>query len=315
MRVSRQPLESVEPLAASVVTVGNFDGVHRAHQELFRRVVETARSKGVSAVVLSFEPHPARILAPSRAPQILTPSDLKIRLIAEQGADVLWILPFTAQVAELSPDEFVEQAICRALRAQEVHVGANFRFGHNRQGTVDLLAALGRAHGFAVRVLPVMNVRGQPVSSSRVRALLADGRITMASRLLGRPYAVAGRIEAGEGRGRRLTVPTLNLGSVQQQLPKVGVYVTRTTVGARIFESVTNVGYQPTFGQHQLTVESHLLNFSGEVAADRMEIQFLYRLRDEMKFPCPDALKAQIGKDAHRALRYFHLWRLFVFVR
>ncbi len=311
MRVTRQPLESAETLAASVATIGNFDGVHLAHQELIRGVVQAARYKGLPAVVLTFDPHPAQILAPDRAAKLLTPLDVKIGLIAERGVDLLWILPFTELVAQLSPEEFVRLALIRALGVREIHVGMNFCFGRNRRGTVELLAGFGQTLSFIVKVLPMMNVRGEPVSSSRIRALLEDGKIARANRLLGRPYGVGGRLTAGEGRGRRLTVPTLNLGTVEQQLPKTGVYVSRTTLGERQFESVTNVGYKLTFGPHQLAVESHLLNYSDELNEDRMEIQFLYRLRDERKFPDSDALKRQIGKDVERSVRYFHLWRSF----
>ena len=310
MRVLRQSLPPAESLAASVVTIGNFDGVHCAHQELFGSVVQAARSLGVPAVVLTFDPHPAQILAPERVPKTLTQLSLKLRLIAEQGVDIVWILPFTHALAQLSPEEFVEQALVRALGARQIHVGANFCFGRNRQGTVDRLRQLGETEGFAVHVLPLRMMRGEPVSSSRIRALLDEGKISLANRLLGRAYELAGLVEPGEGRGRRLTVPTLNLATPQQQLPRTGVYVTRTLLGERRFESVTNVGTKPTFGPHPLSIETYLLEDPPQGEENRLRIQFLYRLREERAFPTSEALKAQIGKDIRRTRRYFH-WQQF----
>ncbi len=312
MRIIRQPLESPESLPASVITIGNFDGVHRAHCELFRRVVNAARDLGLPAVALTFDPHPARVLAPERAPKILTLQDLKLRLIADQQLDLAWILPFTRQVAQLSPAEFVERVLLQALGARQVHVGANFRFGRNRQGTVDVLTRLGQTKGFSVHVLPLMTLRGEPVSSSRIRSLLDEGRIPLANRLLGRPYEIVGSVERGQGLGHRLTVPTLNLGAGEQQHPRPGVYITRTLLGERAFESVTNVGYKPTFGPHPLAIETHLLSYASEVHEDHLRIQFLYRLRDELRFPHAQALKAQIMMDSRRAVRYFHLCRQFL---
>jgi riboflavin kinase / FMN adenylyltransferase len=304
-------LESLPvPTGPSVVTVGNFDGVHRAHQRLIGRVVEAARATGVASIAVTFEPHPLAVLAPTIAPKLLTPLELKCRLIAALGVDTLLALPFTSRFSRLSPAQFVRQILVEALGAATVVVGPNFRFGHEQMGTTEVLAQLAKQEGFRVEVLPMLQIRREPVSSSRIRHLLGKGHVERAARLLGRPFSNSGRIVAGIGVGRRETVPTLNLAPVEAQLPKIGVYVTRTRTGETSWPSVSNVGHKPTFGNYPVTVESFLLDFSGEVGEHEMEVEYLYRLRDEMKFPSPAALKAQIQHDAARARHYFRLTRL-----
>jgi riboflavin kinase/FMN adenylyltransferase len=323
MRIIRDLHELGPLLRPSVVTVGNFDGVHLAHQRLLRSVVETARQTsqtdqtgqmgtvGAVAAAMTFEPHPARLLAPERAPKLLTPLERKVQLIEEQGIELLVVVPFTREFSCLSPLEFARQVLAEKLRAAVVVVGPNFRFGHGHAGDVALLAELGREQEFRTEVLPAVEVRGERVSSSRIRELLSEGRVGAAGRLLGRPFAVCGSIVRGIGVGSKQTVPTLNLAPYEEQLPKRGVYVTHTKVGRETYESVTNVGHKPTFGEHRLTVESFLLNFSGEINAAAMEVEFLHRLRDEMKFPSPAALKTQIQKDARRSVKFFRLLKLF----
>ena len=309
-----------QPLQASVITVGNFDGVHVGHQRLLRRVVERAREAGVPSGVLTFDPHPTYVLAPERAPKVLTPLPEKIALIEATGIDILWVLPFTLELSRMSPAEFLDEVLVRRLRAQVVVVGPNFRFGHRQAGDVQLLMELGRERGLEVEVVEATRVRGQMASSTRIRELAALGRVNFAGRLLGRPFSVSGPIVRGSGIGRQQTVPTLNLAHVDRtldgqpprQLPKGGVYVTRTRVAGGEHESVTNVGRKPTFGEHELTVEPYLLDYrGGHIDADTMEIQFLHRLRDERKFPDAAALKAQIMRDVGRSLGYFRRLRLF----
>ncbi|HEY6290101.1 MAG TPA: bifunctional riboflavin kinase/FAD synthetase, partial [Terriglobia bacterium] len=298
------------------MTVGNFDGVHLGHQKLFGRVLERARAAGSTAAVLTFDPHPSQVLAPERAPKLLTPLPEKVRLIEATGIDLLWVRPFTLALSLMSPAQFVDQVLVHELRAIAVIVGPNFRFGHRQAGDVRRLAALGLATGFETAVEEALIVRGQMVSSTRIRELAELGRVHMAGRLLGRPFSVAGPIVRGLGIGREQTVPTLNLASLEErfprQLPKPGVYVTRTRVAGAEHESVTNIGRKPTFGQHELTVESFLLDYGGgRIEAEEMEVQFLHRLRDERKFPDAAALKAQILQDARRSLGYFRRLRLF----
>jgi riboflavin kinase/FMN adenylyltransferase len=307
MRVIRDLRELRSPLAASVVTVGNFDGVHLAHQMLLRQVVETARSRGAVAVAITFDPHPIKFLAPGRAPKLLTPLERKITLMEKEGLDLLVILPFTRELSHLSPLEFVRSVLVTPLRAVSVHVGPTFRFGYRQSGDIDVLKALARQEGFQLAILPLLEVRGHQVSSTRIRELIAAGQVHVASRLLGRPFSTCGPIVAGVGVGHKHTVPTLNLVPIEEQLPKIGVYVTRTTLGDVAHDSVTNVGYRPTFGANNLTIETHLLNYTGDVPESEMEIVYLYRLRDEMKFQNPAILKVQILEDTRRALKFFRL--------
>ena len=307
MRVISDLHKLGEPLAPCVVTIGNFDGVHLAHQTLLRRVVEVARPQGWGATAITFEPHPIKILSPDHAPKLLTTLERKIELIESMGIDLLVALPFTRELARQSPLEFVRHVLVRPLHASSVHVGPNFRFGYRQSGDTEILEELGKQEGFRVEVVPLLEVRGDRVSSTRIRELLAEGLVHKANRLLGRPFAARGPIVAGMGAGRKHTVPTLNLAPIEEQLPKVGVYVTHTLLGGVPYDSVTNVGFKPTFGDHRLTVETFLLGFSGQIDESAMEIKFLYRLRDEMKFQNPAILKVQIQEDARRALKFFRL--------
>lgn len=307
MRVISNLQELGESRARSVVTVGNFDGVHLAHQTLLRRVVDVARSQAALATAITFEPHPIKVLAPDHAPKLLTPLPRKVELIAATGIDLLVVLPFTRELARQSPLEFVRCVLVDPLRTLSVHVGPNFRFGYRQSGDTEILEELGKQEGFRVEVVPMLVVRGDRVSSTRIRELLTEGQVHKANRLLGRPFSSRGPIVAGMGVGRKHTVPTLNLAPIEEQLPKVGVYVTHTLLGGARHDSVTNVGFKPTFGDHRLTVETFLLNFSGQIDDADMEIEFLYRLRDEIKFQNPAILKVQIQEDARRSLKFFCL--------
>ncbi len=313
MRVIHNVYESRHLPSTCVVTIGNFDGVHLGHRKLLDRVVQVARPIGAVAAAITFEPHPIKFLSPARAPKLLTPFPRKVRLIEACGIDMLVVLPFNRELAHLSPLEFVRNILVRPLHAVAIHVGPNFRFGHRHSGDVEMLEKLGRQEGFEVEVTPLVEVRGQEVSSTRIRQLLAQGSVHVANRLLGRPFSAYGPIAAGMGVGHKHTVPTLNLAPIEEQLPKIGVYVTRTKIGDKSHDSVTNVGHKPTFGDdHKLTVETFLLNFPGGGIRERhLEIEFLYRLRDEMKFKNPAMLKAQIQEDARRSSKFFRLLRAF----
>ena len=307
MRVIGDLRELGQPMAPSVATIGNFDGVHLAHETLLRRIVEAARLQGFVATAVTFEPHPIKVLAPEHAPRLLTPLRRKIDLIAATGIDLLVVLPFTRELARQSPLEFVRNVLVNPLHAASVHVGPNFRFGYRQSGDTEILEELGKQEGFRVETVPMLRVRGDRVSSTRIRELLTEGRVHKANRLLGRPFSCRGPIVAGMGAGRKHTVPTLNLAPIEEQLPKVGVYVTQTLLSGARHDSVTNVGFKPTFGHHRLTVETFLLNFSGQIEETDMEIEFLYRLRDEMKFQNPAILKVQIQEDARRSIKFFRL--------
>ncbi|MBI3896234.1 MAG: bifunctional riboflavin kinase/FAD synthetase [Acidobacteria bacterium] len=292
----------------SVATVGNFDGVHLAHQELLHRVQQCARQENAASVAVTFDPHPSKVLAPQKAPLLLTPLAVKQKLLAKSGIDRLLILPFTRDFSLWSPEQFVEEVV-RALQTSAIVVGENFRFGHRQAGTPAVLQELGQRWNLQVEVLPRISVRHLPVSSSQIRRLLEQGKISLANRLLGRPFSIRNRVEPGRGIGRSQTVPTLNLAPYPERLPAVGVYVTgvrvETSLGARQLRSVTNVGYKPTFGEHALGVETHLLEPWDDEPPNSLEVSFLYRLRDERKFDSAGELKAQIQKDIRRTESYF----------
>jgi riboflavin kinase / FMN adenylyltransferase len=310
MRVVHQLGELSGASRASAVSIGNFDGVHLAHQQLLKRVTEYARESGATATAITFDPHPASVLAPQRAPALLTSTAEKAALIEKLGIELLVILPFTHELARITPEDFVRSILVEKLHAVSVHVGPNFRFGHRQAGNTQLLEELAKENGFRLEILPMLQVRGERVSSSRIRQLLTQGKVSLAGRLLGRAYSTSGPIVEGLGVGSKQTVPTLNLAPIPELIPGEGVYVTRTRLGGQRHPSVTNVGHKPTFGEHRLTVECHLLNFAGEINETEMEVEYLYRLRDERKFPDPARLKTQILRDVRRAQQFFRLSRL-----
>ena len=293
----------------TVISVGNFDGVHRAHGQVLSNIVLRAHDLGAKAVAVSFEPHPLRILRPDSVLKLITPTPEKIRLLQASGVDAVLLLPFTRDLSLMTPQQFAKDILKQRLHAREVHEGFNFHFGHKAAGDVNLLAELGKKLDFEVRVYSEMRLRGEPVSSSHIRKLIGEGNVGRARHLLARPFSVLSPPGRGRGYGAKHTVPTINLSRYEELLPKDGVYVTRTRVGEECFDSVTNVGNRPTFGADSFAVETHLLNFHPvELTPEtEVEIYFLQRLRDEIKFPSIDALRAQIAKDVKLARRYFHL--------
>jgi len=296
----------------SLVSVGNFDGVHRAHAHVLGEIVRRARESGGKAVAVTFEPHPARILRPDSGLKLLSPVPEKLRLLETTGVDAVLMLPFGRDLSLMTPRQFVERILKKKLHAQEVHEGYNFRFGHKATGDVNLLVQLGREMGFEVKVYSEEKLRGEPVSSSHIRKLIGEGRVSRARHLLARPFSILGNPGRGRGLGSKYTVPTINLARYEELVPKDGVYITWTRVADERFDSVTNVGNRPTFGADSFAIETHLLNFHPiELTPEsEVEICFLNRLRDEIKFPSVEALREQIGRDVKKARRYFHLLRI-----
>ena len=296
----------------SLVSVGNFDGVHRAHAHVLGEIVRRARDGAVQAVAVTFEPHPARILRPDGALKLLTPLPEKLRLLEGTGIDAVLILPFGRDLSLMTPRQFAERILKKKLHALEVHEGYNFRFGHKAAGDVNLLSQLGQEMGFEVKVYPEQKLRGEPVSSSHIRKLIREGRVSRARHLLARPFGILGTPGRGRGLGSKYTVPTINLARYEELVPKDGVYITWTRVGAERFDSVTNVGNRPTFGTESFAIETHLLNFHPiELTPEsEVEICFLDRIRDEIKFPSVEALREQIAHDVKKARRYFHVLEL-----
>jgi riboflavin kinase / FMN adenylyltransferase len=288
------------------LTIGNFDGVHMAHRRLLRAAVERGRA-GLRPAVLMFDPHPSCVVAPERAPRLLTSIEERCELIRGEGIENVLIQPFTVELSRLTPEEFATQFLRDGLGAKCVIVGENFRFGCKQAGDTQTLKELGVKLGFEVRLLETVRWRGRRVSSGEVRKVVASGEVGIAGRLLERPYAISGEIVTGHGIGSKQTVPTLNLRTEAQVIPARGVYITRTseTDGARKWNSITNIGYRPTFGNDEaLTIETFLLDPLEGATPERIRLEFLRRVRDERKFDSPEALKAQILRDVGRAKAY-----------
>jgi phosphoribosyl 1,2-cyclic phosphate phosphodiesterase len=291
----------------SVVAVGTFDGIHLGHQEVLKFAIARAKLSGAVATALTFEPPPVRVLRPELAPRRISTNQQRMDWFGAIGMEAAVVLPFTKQLASLTPEEFVDEILVRQLRVQAVVVGDNFRFGRGKVGDVKFLRELGMRYGFAVVVHTPVMLDGQVISSTLVRKLVAEGHVQRAARLLGRPFSLTGEVVSGTGTGRRFTFPTLNLVPEQELLPARGVYITRTVLDgeASSHRSVTNVGVRPTFHGTGLIVETHLLDYSGNFAPKRMEIKFWKKLRDERKFNAPEELKEQIAKDIRTANKYF----------
>lgn len=307
--VFHSPAEVPAGFGPSVAAIGNFDGVHLGHREILAAAAQEARELNARSVAITFDPHPEQVLRPARAPKLITPIAERIRLLASTGIDAVLVLPFDAALATLPARDFVEWILVSALGVRSVHEGQSFRFGHGAAAGVRELAAFGAEFGFSVRVHGAVRVHGLEVSSSAIRALVAAGDMRRARWMLDRPFAVLSTPMRGRGIGTRLLVPTVNLAPSDGLLPAMGVYVTRLSIGGRAFESVTNAGNRPTFGEPSFAVESHILNFEPVDLDEQtpLELEFLLRLRGEIKFPSPEALKAQIFKDVARARRYFRL--------
>lgn len=312
MRVFRHLDEVPAEWGLTVLSIGNFDGVHRAHQQVLSKIAENAHRLNSLSMAVTFEPHPLRVLRPDAAPLLITPLPEKIALLGQLGIDSILVLPFDKTFSATSPREFAKNIIARRLKAKEVHEGVNFHFGHRAEGNCEKLKEFGREFGFKVAVYPEMRLRGEPVSSSRVRQLLTEGKVARARHLLGRPFSILGSPASGRGYGSRYTVPTINLAPYTELVPHHGVYVTCTRVANETFESVTNVGTRPTFDGASFAIETHLLNFHPIALTQdtEVEISFLKWLRPEIKWPNAEALKEQIGKDVKRAQRFFTLLRM-----
>jgi riboflavin kinase/FMN adenylyltransferase len=307
--VYRSLAEIPADLGPHVAAIGNFDGVHLGHREILSGAVEDARERGVRALVITFDPHPEQFLRPEVAPKMLTPIPERLRLLVATGVDAVLVLPFDSSLANMRAEEFVQRVLVGTLHVCALHEGGNFRFGHRAEAGVEELRAFGAAYGFAVHVRRAVRVHGLEISSSAVRGFVAAGEMKRARWMLGRPFGVRSTPARGRGVGTRLLVPTVNLAAYEALLPAFGVYVTQLTVGSRCFQAVTNVGNRPTFEGVGFGVETHILNFEPIDLNEetQLELEFLLRLRGEMTWPSPEALKAQIFRDVARAKRYFRL--------
>ena len=315
MRIFRSLDDVPADFGPCALSIGNFDGVHFGHRRILRQVVALAAARGWKSAVLTFDPHPTRVVAPDRTPVLLTAPVHRAELMSEEGIEEVLILPFTAELARLSPEDFVRQLLVDRLSVRAVLVGHNFCFGHRQSGNVRLLAELGTRLGFETDIVPAVAWRGRSVSSSGIRGLLNAGRVSLAARLLQRPYGLDGAVVEGRGVGSKQTVPTLNLAPDAGLVPATGVYLTRVIdlAGGRQWNAITNIGYRPTFGaSDQLSIETFLLDpFTGD-RPGRIRLEFLWRVRDERKFDSPAALKEQIMRDVRVAARYFRRTRAWI---
>ena len=293
------------PKRYSVLAVGNFDGLHLGHQAILRATVERALETNAVSTALTFDPPPLKVLRPESAPPRISTNTQRIEWCSILGLEAAVVMPFTIELSRLAPEDFVEQILVNELRVATILVGENFRFGHRQSGNVKLLRELGERLGFEVVIVPPVVFRGEIVSSTIIRREIAEGDVSHAGRLLGRPFVLTGEVVSGTGTGKKFTFPTLNLVPEQELLPARGVYITRTCFpgDSRSHRSVTNIGMRPTFNGNALTVETHLLDFSGEIPAKRMEVRFWKRLRPEKKFSGPEELRQQIARDIDSANR------------
>ena len=309
MQIVRSLAELGSP-GSSVVTIGNFDGVHCGHRMVIASVLERARALKANAIAVTFDPHPAHVLHTASRLPLSTPLDEKLRLLADTGLDQVLVLPFTDELRHWTARHFAERVLRDALHAVEVHEGETFRFGYQAEADIAGLSELGRELGFGVKAYVPCIARGAAISSSRIRGLIAAGNLHETRALLGRSFAILSTPASGRGYGTRYAVPTINLAPYPELLPAHGVYVTTLRIGdERVFRGVTNVGNRPTFGADSFAVESHLLDFEPVDLTETtpLELTFLRRLRAEHRFESTEALRDQIQRDVRKALRFFAL--------
>ncbi|MCK4417320.1 MAG: bifunctional riboflavin kinase/FAD synthetase [Candidatus Latescibacteria bacterium] len=283
----------------SVITVGAFDGVHLGHAAILRYLNNVSSQAGSPSAVVTFEPHPQEIVNPQGAVSLLTTKEEKLEAFASLGIETVFVLPFTAQLAELSPEEFVREILVDRLRTKRLVIGYNHTFGNGRSGNVEILQELGNKWGFRVNVVPPVIVGGRPVSSTRIRNLLSEGNVSEAAQLLGRNYGFCGLVYSGEGLGRRLGFPTANLRvkNARKLIPATGVYAVRAMFSTQRRAGVMNIGYRPSFEGTQQTIELYLLNFKGDLYNTKIKVELLSKIRDEMKFLRKEGLTKQIEED------------------
>ena len=293
-----------------VLTIGNFDGVHRGHRALLRSVIERARACRGTAAVLTFDPHPLKILAPDCAPQQIQTLEQRVDSLAGEGIDLLYLVSFTPEVMRIGAEEFAAEYLARRMGVRELVVGRHFVFGRDRRGDLEFLRRRGAGLGFTVREVGELCYRGDRISSTRVRSLLAAGQVSLAARLMGRPPSLVGTVVHGNTRGRELGFPTANLEVINELIPANGVYITSALLDGIVNRGLTNIGHRPTISSlsehaERPVIETHLLDFDGDLYGRRIELSFYLRLRSEKRFPSVRRLVEQIANDQNKALRFF----------
>lgn len=297
-RIIHDLTELQSPLRKPVLTIGNFDGVHRGHLALFERVKIRARTIGGVSVVMTFQPHPIKIMKPEKAPLLITPTQQKLALIAQAAIHTILCLPFDATFAAISAENFVQDILVGKIGVKELVVGYDYTFGHNRTGDIELLRGMGKSLGFQVHVVQPVLMGKRVVSSTSIRELIRAGELAEAKKLLGRDYQICGTVVKGKNRGGRLLgFPTANLELVDELTPKEGVYAVKVVIDDRLYNGVTNIGHNPTFGQGPLSIETHILDYSGDLLGQTIRVNFMHRLRAEKTYKGIEELARQIDLD------------------
>lgn len=300
-------IENANIMKPTVLTLGVFDGLHLGHQRIMQTVVERAKAVGVNATAITFDPHPRAVLHPDSAPPLLQTLDQRLASFEVLGIEQAIVVKFDRDFASQPAEDFLTDIIHDRLHAREVYLGKGFAFGRNRGGNIELLKSKSNELGFVAEEVEEVQVRGARISSSAIRKLLAEGRVNLARRMLGRPYGVEGVIIRGNRRGHTIGFPTANLKPHNRVIPRYGVYATATLIDGVWRRSITNIGVRPTFEKtEEPSIETYVFDFDGDLYGDVLRVRFLHRIRDERKFAGLDELKAQIEMDTHRARNYFH---------
>lgn len=303
MKILTSLNENLSSLGPTAIAIGNFDGLHLGHQKIIKTLVDGAKEHGLKSVVLTFSPHPEKILGQETIRMIQTINQ-RLQGLKELGVEATLIVPFNDHFFRLEPEEFIQKILIYRLQARLVVVGTDFRFGYGRQGNPDYLLELGKKSGFKVEIVPPVRINNEVVSSSLIRSLLENGQVDLAARYLGHPYEIEGIVVQGDSRGQLLGIPTANIDPKNEILPS-GVFVTESQIQEKIFPSVTNIGKRPTFGSSNQIIESHLLNYRGTIYGQEIRTRLLKKLRDEKKFPDAESLRQQILRDIEQARQFW----------
>lgn len=304
-----ESLDILEKFANPVLTIGNYDGLHLGHQRIIEKVKDRAASISGTSILMTFEPHPLRVLKPEKCIGLITPIYFKRRLIEESGIDVLIIVPFTEEFRLITPEVFVEDILIKRLGMKSLIVGYDFRFGKDGKGDVDMLKYFSGLYGFYFEVVDAITIDGKKVGSNRIRRMIQEGEMERVKKFLGRPHMIEGKVIKGHERGKDIGFPTINIETDFELIPKNGVYVTEVEIDGKLFPSVTNMGYNPTFNDRDLSIETYILNFSENLYGREITLCFHKRIRDEMKFNSVDELKQRIGMDVEVARAFFNSGR------
>ncbi|MDI9556847.1 MAG: bifunctional riboflavin kinase/FAD synthetase [Pseudomonadota bacterium] len=300
-----ESLDFEEKFANPILTIGNYDGLHLGHRKIIERVEIKARENKGTSMLMTFHPHPLTILKPDRFIGLITPLPVKRRLIEEAGIDVMFIIPFTDEFHLISPESFVENILVQKLGIKGLIVGYDFKFGKGGKGNVEYLAAKSTQYGFFFDIQEAITLDNEKVGSNRIRRMIQEGDVKKAGLHLGRPYMIEGTVMAGDGRGRTIGFPTINLQTEFPLMPGRGVYVSSVEIGGKRLPAVTNIGFNPTFDGQSLTIETYIMDFSQDLYNQKVALYFLDRIRDEVKFSSVDELKDRIRKDVEIARAYF----------